>query len=176
MMILKKGSLDMAYVQSLRLSMQNLRQPQLLQFLLQPRRKTGIHATTPAEDNRLIQTRSHIDIRALDGIEQQLGDTGLIDINEMRLEETLGSLEALRADADNAAVGKGVRFHQHSCVLRQLLVKLQVVRHVTQLLLNLAHRLEIRRAVQRIPAAQQQRNQVARHVPSSHIQTSNVVV
>ena len=156
--------------------MEDSRQPQLLQLLLQSRRQTRVHAATTAQHDSLVQTGAHIDIGALDGVEEQFGDTGLVDVDQMRLEETLGGLEALATDADDATVGEGVGFHQDGGVLGELLVQLQVVGDVAELLLDLAHRFEVGRPVQGVTAAQQQRDQVTGDIATGHVQPADVVV
>jgi hypothetical protein len=148
----------------------------LLEFLLQSRGQTRVHAATTTEHNSLVQTRSDIDIGALDSVEEQFSHTGLINIHQMGLEETLGGLESLTADTDDTAVGKGVGLDQNSGILGQLLVQLKVVGNVAELLLDLADGLEIGGSVQRIAAAQKKGNQVAGDIPASHIQSLDVVV
>jgi hypothetical protein len=48
----------------------------------------------------------------LDGFEEEFGDTGLLNIDEVRLEQALGCFETLAADSNYAAVRESVRFHQ----------------------------------------------------------------
>ena len=52
----------------------------------------------------------------------------------MRLEKTLRSLEAFRADADDAAVREGIRLDKNCGVLAESLVQLEIVRYITELL------------------------------------------
>jgi hypothetical protein len=40
----------------------------------------------------------------LNRVEQELGDTGLLNVDKMRLEQTLGSLKTLAAHANNPAI------------------------------------------------------------------------
>ena len=94
----------------------------------------------------------------------------------MRLEETLGRLEALAADADDAAVGQGIRLDQHGRLLAQALVEHQVVRDVAQLLLDLPDRLEVGGPVERVAALQQQGDQVAGDVPAGDVEPPGEVV
>jgi hypothetical protein len=112
----------------------------------------------------------------LNGVEKQLSHTGLININQVGLEEALGGLESLTADTNDTAVGKGVRLDQDGGILGQLLVQLEIVRNVAELLLDLADGLEIGGSVQRIATAQEKGNQVAGNITASHIQSLDVVV
>jgi hypothetical protein len=84
--------------------MQHLRQPKLLQFLLQPARQPGIHAAPSTQHDGFVQTTPHIHICRLDGIEQELRDARLLDVDKMRLEQTFGRLEPLATDSDDAAI------------------------------------------------------------------------
>lgn len=49
-----------------------------------------------------------------------------------------------------------VRLHQHGGLQRKLLLLLDVIAHVTQLLLHHPHRLEVRRVVEGVTPQQQQ--------------------
>jgi len=40
----------------------------------------------------------------LDGIEEELRDARLLDVDKMRLEQTFGRLEPLATDSDDAAI------------------------------------------------------------------------
>lgn len=165
-----------AYVESLRVSMQYAGEPQLLELLLQTRGQTGVHAASSTEHDGLVETGAHVDVGTLDGVEQQLGDTWLVDVDQVRLEETLGSLEPLAAHADDTAVGEGVGLDEDRRVFRELLVQFQIVRDVAQLLLDLAHGLEVGRAVEGVTAAEEKGDQVAGDVATSNVQSVDVVV
>ena len=47
-----------------------------------------------------------IDISGLDAVEEHLGHTVTFDVNKSWLEESLGGLETLATDLDDAAIGK----------------------------------------------------------------------
>lgn len=94
----------------------------------------------------------------------------------MRLEETLGCLEPLASNPDHSAIRKRVGFHQNSSVLREPLVELQIVGDVAQLLLDLAHGLEVRRPVEGVAAAKEQSDQVPGDVATGDVKSSDVVV
>jgi hypothetical protein len=98
------------YAQSLGVSLQDSGKPKLLEFLFQSAGKTRVHAATARQNNGLVQTRSDIDIGGLDGVEEEFGDTGLFDVDEVGLEQTLGGFEAFGADADDAAIRESVGF------------------------------------------------------------------
>ena len=61
-----------------------------------------------AENDGLVKTRANVDIGTLNTVEQHLGDTRLVNIDQVWLEETLGGLETLAADTDDTTVGQGV--------------------------------------------------------------------
>ena len=143
------------YVQSLRVPLQHPRKPQLLHFLLQPRWQTGVHAATTTEHNCPVQTGAHVHISTLDGVEKHLGNSGLVNVNQVRLEETFRSFEAFASYPDNSTVGKGVRLDQDGGIFGELLVQLQVIRNVAKLLLDLAHCLKVCRTVQGISTAEE---------------------
>jgi hypothetical protein len=138
------------YVQSLRVAAQYPCKPQLLQLLLQPAGETRVHAAATAQHNRLVQAASDVDLGGLDGVEQELGDTGLLNVHKMRLEQALGSLEALAAHPDDPAVWERVGFDEHGSILAEPLVELEVVRHVAELLFDLADGLEVGGSVERV--------------------------
>jgi hypothetical protein len=112
----------------------------------------------------------------LDGVEEEFGDTGLFDVDEMRLEQTFGCFEAFRADADDATVGQSVGFDQNGGVFAELLVEGEVVGHVAEFLLDGADGLEIGGSVEGVSAAGQERDEVACDVSSSNIESSGEVV
>ena len=167
---------DLELAQPLRIPLQDPRQPQLLEFLFEPGGQAGVHAAAAGEDDGAIEGGADVQIGGLDGVEEELGDAGLFDVDQVRLEQALGRLEALAADADDAAIGQRVGLHQHRRVFAEALVEVQVVRDVAQLLLDLAHSLEVRRAVQRVAAAQQEGDQVARDVAAGHVEAAGQVV
>lgn len=164
------------YVQPLRVALQDPCEPQLLELLLQPGRQTGVHAASSTEHNSLVETGAHIDISALDGVEEQLGDTGLINIHQVRLEEAFGGFKALAADADDATIGKGVGLDKDGCVFGELLVQLEIVGHIAELLLDLAHGFEIGGTVQGITATEQEGDEVTGDITTGDIKPANVVV
>lgn len=112
----------------------------------------------------------------MNGVEEEFGDTGLFDIDEVRLEKTLGSFETFRADTDDTAVGEGVGFDEHGGVFAELLVKGEIVRDVAELLLDSTDGFEIGGSVQGVTAAGEEGNQVACDVSSGDIESSGKVV
>lgn len=114
------------HVEALGVAAEDAREVQLLHLLLEARREARVHGRAAGEDDVLVQVATDVDGRGLDRLEEELcgcmrvsaegsvdssrvartGDTGLLDVDEVRLEHALGRLEALRADLDDAAVGK----------------------------------------------------------------------
>lgn len=164
------------YVQPLRVALQDPCEPQLLELLLQPGRQTGVHAASSTEHDSLVETGAHVDIGALDGVEEQFGDTGLVDIHQVRLEETFGGFKALAADADDATIREGVGLDKNGGVFGELLVQLEIVGHVAELLLDLAHGLEVGGTVQSITATEQEGDEVTGDITTGDIKSANVVV
>ncbi len=109
-------------------------------------------------------------------LKQELGDARLVAVDEVGLEQTLGRLEPFGPHTDDAAVGQRIALHQHRRVLAQPLVQLQVVGDVAELLLDLAHRLEVGGPVQRVAPAEEKRNQVAGDVAAGHVEAAGQVV
>lgn len=76
---------------------------------------------TTRQDNVLVKLGSDIEVGGLDAVEQLLGHTDRLNVDEVGLEEGLGSLESLRADLDHTAVRKRVVLNQDSgflCLIR----------------------------------------------------------
>lgn len=113
---------DLELAEALWVPAQDAREPQLLELLLEARRQAGVHAATARKHDSLEERGAHVNVGGLDGVEEELGDTGLLDVDEMRLEETLGGFETLAADADDAAVGEGVALYQNGGFLGEFLV------------------------------------------------------
>ena len=155
---------------------QHARQPQLLELLLQPRRQTGVHAASTREHDGLVERGSDVDVGRLDRVEQELGDAGLLAVDEVGLEEALGRLEPLAADPDHPPVGECVAFNQHGRVLAQALVELEVVRDVAKLLLDLPHSFEVGRSVEGVAAAEEEGDEVPRDVSAGDVQSPGEVV
>ena len=119
------------YVKSLRVTTQNLCKPQLLELLLQATWQTRIHAAATTENDCLVQTAPNIHIRRLNGVEQEFGNTRLLNIDQVRLEETLRRLEALAANTNDTAIGQRVRFDQDGCVFTKTLIQFKMEKKVT---------------------------------------------
>lgn len=151
-------------------------EPELFEFLLQPRGQTGVHARTAREDNGLVQRGADVDVGGLDGVEQEFRNARLLDVNEVGLEETFGGFEAFAANADHAAVGEGVGFDQHGGVFGQSLVQREVVGNVAELLFDLADGLEIGGSVEGVASTEEKGDQVSRHIATGDVQTSGEMV
>ena len=66
----------------------------------------------------LVELGPHVHLGRLDGREDELRDALALHVDEVRLEEGLGRLEALAADLDHPAVGEGVRLNQEGRFLK----------------------------------------------------------
>ncbi len=53
----------------------------------------------------LVQVTAQVQVGAVDGVEEQLGDALALDVHQVRLEERLGRLEALSAELDDPPIG-----------------------------------------------------------------------
>ena len=163
---------DLQFPEPFRIALQHTRQPQLLDLFLHPARQTRVHAAAAGQHDGLVEIGADVDVRGLDGVEEEFGDTRLLDVDEVGLEEAFGGFEAFAADADDAAVGQGVGFHEHGGVFAEALVQRQVVGDVAQFLFDLAHGFEVGGAVQGVAPAEEQRDQVARHVPAGDVEAA----
>jgi hypothetical protein len=94
------------HIQSGRVAVENTREIELLHLLLEARGQTRVHARAAGEHNMLVEFRADVDGSGLNRLEEHLGDPRLLDVDEMRLEHTLGCLEALRSDLDCPAIGE----------------------------------------------------------------------
>lgn len=79
----------------------------------------------------------------MNGVEEELGDTRLFDIDEVRLEQTFGSFEAFGTNANDATVREGVGLDKNSSVFAELLIESEVIGNITELLLDGTNSLEI---------------------------------
>lgn len=61
--------------------MKDLGQIKLLHLFLQPTRQARVHRAPAAEDDVLVEVLSDVDRAGLDGLEEQLGHTGLLDVH-----------------------------------------------------------------------------------------------
>ena len=110
-----------------RVPLEHPREPQLLDLLFHPAGQARVHAAAAAEHDGLVQIGADVDVGGLDGVEEEFGDAGLFDVDEVGLEEAFGGFEAFAADADDAPVGQGVGFHEHGGVFAEALVQREVV-------------------------------------------------
>ncbi|KAH3680590.1 hypothetical protein WICPIJ_008210 [Wickerhamomyces pijperi] len=91
-------------VQSAGVAVENPGEPELLDFLFQSRRKTWVHRRTTRKNNGLVKRGSDIDVGGLHGVEEQLTDTDLLNIDQTWLEETFWSLVSLTSDLDDSTI------------------------------------------------------------------------
>ena len=123
----------------------------------------------------LVELGAEVDVGLLDAVKELVGHAHCIDVDEVRLEEHLGRKIALLAQTDGAAVRNGVRLDKRGGLGRKLLLDPEVVADVAQLLLDLADRLKVGRAVERVPAQQQQLDEVARDVRAGNVEATHQV-
>lgn len=94
----------------------------------------------------------------------------------MRLEQALGRLKPLASNLDDPPVGEGVALDQDCSLLRELVVELKVVRDIAELFLDLAHSLEICCAVEGVPAAKEEADELPGNVAAGNVETAREVV
>lgn len=119
------------------------------------------------------QRKAHhavVNVHLLHALEDDVSDAAPLHVDELRVEERLGSHKALRAQLDDAPIWQRVALHQVCRLARQGKVSLRVVGGVAQRLLDLAHGVHVRAAVKGVPAALQQLNQVRGDVAPSHVE------
>ena len=165
-----------AHVQSLGIALEHLSQPQLLELLLESTGQARIHAAASAEHDGLVQATPHIHLRCLDGVEQELRHARLLDVDQMRLEQAFRRLESFATHADDSSVRQGVTLHEDGGVFAEPLIQLEVVRHVTELLLDLSNRLKVGRAVESVAPSQEQRDELPSDVSSGHVESSREMI
>lgn len=90
-----------------------------------------------------------------------------------RSEPTLMTRPSGSYDERIRCVAHGVVLHEHSGLLAELLVQLQVVTRKAQSLLDSSHSLEIRCSFESVPAHQEQLDEVPGDVSSGNIQPSS---
>lgn len=112
----------------------------------------------------------------MDGIEQELCNARLFDVDEVRLEQTLRRLEPLATHSDHAAVRQSVAFHKNSGVFAEPLVELQVVGDVAELLLDLSDGFEVGGSVESVTATEEEGDEVAGDVPAGDVESASEVV
>mmetsp|Transcript_50758 Transcript_50758/g.135369 ORF Transcript_50758/g.135369 Transcript_50758/m.135369 type:complete len:307 (-) Transcript_50758:15-935(-) len=109
-------------------------------------------------------------VRLTNRVEHRLGKTFSLTMSlESRVEKYFWRQEAFGSHPHHATVGHGVLSIHHRCLLGKLPLGLEVVSHVTTLLLDLAHSFEIGRRIQRIPLFLQQLHQILRDMTSCQV-------
>ena len=91
----KRKSKGGMYIETRRVAIENAREVQLLHLFFKAAREAGVHARATGQDNVLVQLGADVDRRRLDRLEEHLCDARLLDVDQVRLEHTLGSFEAL---------------------------------------------------------------------------------
>mmetsp|Transcript_16672 Transcript_16672/g.33679 ORF Transcript_16672/g.33679 Transcript_16672/m.33679 type:complete len:290 (+) Transcript_16672:186-1055(+) len=147
----------------------------LAYLLLEARGQPGVHGRATREHDVLVQVWPHVHVRLIDRVEDQRAQPFALDADEAGLEERLGRLESLGAHFDDAAIGQRVLRHDGGGLERKLLLQLEVVPHVAHLLLDLTHRLEVRRPIEGVPPQQQQLDQVLGQMASRDVEALDLV-
>jgi hypothetical protein len=170
------GDVEMTYIQPLRITLEDSRQPKLLNLLLHATRQPRIHATATTKHNSLIKRGSNIDFRRLNSIEQKLRNTRLFTINQMRLKQTFRRLEAFAAKANDTTVRECIALNEHGRIFAEALVELKIIRNIAQLLLDLAHSLKVSRSIESVAATEEKRDELARDVPTRDVEPAREMV
>ena len=95
-----------AHIQTGWVPIKHPREVQLLHLFFQAAGQARVHARAAGEHDVLVQLRAYVDRGVLDRFEEHLGDARLLDVDQVRLEHALGSLEAFRTNFDRATVGQ----------------------------------------------------------------------
>jgi hypothetical protein len=152
-----------------------LGEPELAEVLFEARRQARIHGGAAREDDVVVELLARVDVGLVDAVEELLGHAAAVDVDERRLEEALGGLEALLADADDATVGQLVGLDEHGGLVRELVLKLRVVGDVAELLLDHADGLKVGGAVEGVAAQQHQLDEVARDGAAGDVEAARQV-
>ena len=76
-------------------------QMQLLELPLQSGGQARVHGGAPRQHDVLVQLGPDVDVAALDGVEQQLGNALALHIDEVGLEKSLWGLKPLPTNLSN---------------------------------------------------------------------------
>lgn len=79
---------------------------ELLDLLLETRRKTRVHTATTRKNDVGVELGTGINIGLVDTVEQLLSHTKSLNIHQVGLEESLRGLESLSSDLDDTSVGE----------------------------------------------------------------------
>ena len=127
------------------------------------------------EHDVLVELGTRVNIGSVDAVEEQLGDTGAFDVDEVGLEQSFRRSETLAADLDLAAIRQLVRLHERGGLIRELLLDLDVVADIAELLLHDADRLEVSRGVKGVSSQQQELDQVLGDVAAGNVEAAGQV-
>mmetsp|Transcript_89245 Transcript_89245/g.178366 ORF Transcript_89245/g.178366 Transcript_89245/m.178366 type:complete len:261 (-) Transcript_89245:560-1342(-) len=170
--------LELELLQPSLVPLEDLRQVQVGDVLLQAGGQAGVHGGAPREDDVLVVCRPRVHVRLLDHAENHLPDPARLGlhVDEVGVEQRFRRLEPLPPQLDHPPVGESERLLQHRGFLREFPLRFDVARHVAVLLLDLPHGLEVGRAVERVAPQQQQLDQVVGDVPPRHVEAGNQVL
>ena len=136
------------------------------------------HGGTSGDHNGVEEVLAHINVAALDRVEDHLVDAGPLETNLVRAEENLGSLILLRTKRNDAAVGQMIV--RSVPILALTFSHVHIVtnghRDIALELLNLLDDLKLGRRVEHIALSAEQQLQVLRHVSTANIDTLNSIV
>lgn len=79
---------------------------EVLDLLLETRRKTRVHTTTTRQNNVRVELGTSINVGLIDAIKQLFGHTQSLNIHQVGLEECLWGLEPLSSYLDDTSIGE----------------------------------------------------------------------
>jgi len=161
--------------EELLLALEDAVKVELLDLLLETRRKTREHSGTTRKNDVLIELGTKIDISLLDAVEELVSHTHGIDIDEVGLEEHLRSKVTLLTKADNTTVRDGVGIDEGGGLSGELLLDGKIVTDVAELLLDLTDGLKIGSAVEGITTEEEELDEVAGNIGTGDIKTTDEV-
>mmetsp|Transcript_92971 Transcript_92971/g.161586 ORF Transcript_92971/g.161586 Transcript_92971/m.161586 type:complete len:204 (-) Transcript_92971:628-1239(-) len=137
------------------------------------------HRGAPGKHNVAEEFPAQVDVARLHRLEGQLVDTTELLANSPWMKESLWTAKALTAHRDNLTIRKLVRLLVLSMILRQphflgpllhgLELGIEVLRHITEFLLDISHYLPFSSIGQGDPTLHEQPGQVLGQVSASQI-------
>ena len=138
-------------------------------FLLHAVCDAGVHGSAARHDDVAVEILADVDIALHDGIEGGRVNATRLEAEDGRLEEGLGSTEALVADGDDLAVGKLVRLLQGGGLGGRLDLLLEVKRHVAELLFYVTDDFALGGGVECVAALGKNLHQVVGKIAAGHV-------
>lgn len=126
-------------------------------------------------DNVTVQILTDINITLHDGVESGDVDTTALKTENVRLEQSLGSTEALVSNGDDLSVGKLVGLLEGRALGSGLNLLLEVKGNVAELLLDVTDDFTLGSGGESVSTLSQDLHQVVGQVTTSHVDTGNGV-